>query len=82
MFVQPVIEDEVASIINFLTMSSAGWDSISARVVKMTYDAFVTTLTHVLNLSVTTGVFPNKLKVARVIPIFKSGDATIKFLQL
>ena len=35
-----------------------------------------------MNLSVTTGVFPNKLKVARVIPIFKSGDATIKFLQL
>ena len=82
MFVQPVVQDEVASIINFLTMSSAGWDSISACVVKMTYDAFVTTLTHVLNLSVTTGVFPNKLKVARVIPIFKSGDATIKFLQL
>ena len=82
MFVQPVVEDEVASIINFLTMSSAGWDSISARVVKMTYGAFVTTLTHVMNLSVTTGVFPNKLKVARVIPIFKSGDATIKFLQL
>ena len=82
MFVQPVVEDEVASIMKFLKMSSAGWDSISARVVKMTYDAFLTTLTHVMNRSVTTDVFPNKLKVARVIPIFKSGDATIKFLQL
>ena len=82
LFFQPVEEAEVASIIKFLKMSSAGWDSISARVVKMTYDAFWTTLTHVMNLSVTTGVFPNKLKVARVIPIFKSGDATIKFLQL
>ena len=76
MFVEPVVEDEVASIIKSLKISSAGWDSISACVVKTTYDAFLTPLTHVMNLSVTTGVFPNELKVARVIPIFKSGDAT------
>ena len=75
MFVQPVVEDEVASIIESLKISSAGWDSISARVVKMTYDAFLTPLTHVINLSVTIGVFPNRLKTARVITIFKSGDA-------
>ena len=76
MFVQPVVEDEVASIIESLKISSAGWDSISARVVKMTYDAFLTPLTQVINLSVTIGVFPNRLEVARVITIFKSGDAT------
>ena len=40
MFVQPAKKDEVAYMIKFLKMSSAGWDSISARVVKMTYDAF------------------------------------------
>ena len=76
MFVEPVVEDEVASIIKSLKISSAGWNSISACVVKKTCDAFLTPLTHVMNLSVTTGVFPNELKVARVIPIFKSGDAT------
>ena len=31
-------------------------------------------LSHIFNLSLRSGVFPNKLKQARVIPIFKSGD--------
>jgi len=31
-------------------------------------------LAHIFNLSLTSGVFPNKLKQARVVPIFKSGD--------
>ena len=29
-----------------------------------------------MNLSITKGIFPNELKVARVIPLFKSGDET------
>ena len=29
-----------------------------------------------MNLSITKGVFPDELKVARVIPLFKSGDVT------
>ena len=31
-------------------------------------------LTHICNLSFNTGVFPSELKVANVVPIFKSGD--------
>jgi len=33
-----------------------------------------TPLAHIFNLSLTSGIFPNKLKQARVVPIFKSGD--------
>ena len=31
-------------------------------------------LTTILNKSLTTGCFPNSLKIARVVPIFKAGD--------
>ena len=31
-------------------------------------------ITHVMNLSIINGVVPNELKVAKVVPIYKSGD--------
>ena len=34
-------------------------------------------LTHFINLSIISGVFPDQLKIARVIPLFKSGDKSI-----
>jgi hypothetical protein len=33
-------------------------------------------LKHIFTRSIATGVVPSKLKIAKVIPIFKSGDAT------
>ena len=34
-------------------------------------------MTHFINLSIISGVFPDQLKIARVIPLFKSGDKSI-----
>ena len=58
MFIEPVIENEVQSLIRNLKHRSAGWDSISAAVLKSADKAILKPLTHVLNLSLTTGVFP------------------------
>ena len=33
-------------------------------------------LTHVINLSLATGVFPDQLKIAKVVPIYKTSDPT------
>ena len=74
MFIEPVIENEVQSLIRNLKHSSAGWDSISGAVLKSADRAILKPLTHVLNLSLTTGVFPREMKIARVIPLLKSGD--------
>ena len=74
MFIEPVIENEVQSLIRNLKHSSAGWDSISAAVLKSADRAILKPLTHVLNLSLTTGVFPREMKIACVIPLLKSGD--------
>ena len=76
MFLSPVQEKEVEAIIKSLKVSSAGWDNVSACVVKKTYELVITPLSYVMNLSITKGIFPNELKVARVIPLFKSGDET------
>ena len=74
MFINDVTDDELTCIIKNLKESSPGWDEISSRVIKSTYSVFKTPLKHVLNLSLSTGVFPYELKVARVIPLFKAGD--------
>ena len=74
MFMTPVVEHEVKSIIRMLKTGSSGWDSISAVVVKATAQSIVSPLTHVINLSLSSGVFPQELKIARIIPLFKSGD--------
>jgi retron-type reverse transcriptase len=36
----------------------------------------VNVLTHIINLSLENGIFPTKLKLAKVIPLFKQGDRT------
>ena len=77
MCLSTVLEDEVRQIIHNLKESSAGWDSISSKIVKTTYMHFLTPLTHVLNLSLVSGVVPSELKIAKVIPLFKSGDASV-----
>ena len=72
-----VISDEVIKIIKQLNTGSCGWDDISASVVKTTFQSFIEPLTHILNISITKGVFPNEMKIARVIPLFKSGDSMV-----
>ena len=77
MAILPVVQDEVEKIIRNLKDSSAGWDSIDSKVVKQTYKSFISPLTHIMNLSLSTGIVPLELKVARVIPIFKSGETNV-----
>ena len=49
-------------------------DEISVDVSKNVYDNIEPCLSHIFNLSIKNGIVPNSLKIARVTPIFKSGD--------
>ena len=60
-----VSPQEITNIIKDLKISSPGWDEIYVKIVKVTYDKFITALTNILNLSIVNGVFPNELKVAK-----------------
>ena len=66
---------EVRNIILSTKNSSPGWDDIPACVAKKCIDHYIDPLTHIINNSIQEGVFPSELKLARVVPLFKSGDS-------
>ena len=59
------------------TNKSSGYDHISADVVKRVSDEIFVILKHIFNISLAKGVFPHKIKIARVTPIFKKGNNTL-----
>ncbi len=59
------------------TKKSEGFDNISTKLIKDTIDAIALPLTHIINLSFTSGIVPQKMKIAKIIPIFKSGKHTL-----
>ena len=67
-------EYDVKHINLSLKNNAAGWDNIPAYLGKQCIDVYITPLTFILNQSMTEGVFPDILKTARVIPLYKSGE--------
>ena len=74
MYLSPVTENEVSSLIKNLKNSAAGWDDLAPKQMKIVSQYISRPLTYLCNLSMTKGVFPRELKVANVIPLFKTGD--------
>ncbi len=71
----PPTVQEVRNIIFSLKNAAHGHDGIKSVLIKETIDYIIKPLTHILSLSLKTGIVPQNLKVARVIPIFKTGDS-------
>ena len=44
-------------------------------------DGYITPLTKIINKSISQGILPSKVKLARVIPIFKSNNQQNKFME-
>ena len=65
---------ELRKMIKDMKMSNAcGVDTINSRVLKDCMPLIEDTLLHLINLSLGTGIFPDCLKVAKVIPLLKAG---------
>ena len=77
MYLDPVTENEIDKIILNFRESSAGWDELKPTVIKSIRHCISLPLRHICNLSFRTGIFPDELKIANVVPIFKSGDDMI-----
>ena len=78
---EPVTEHSVSKIILQLKSgSSAGYDGLSNNIVKRLEPLLCGSLTFIINQSLKTGIFPDKLKLARIIPIYKKDDS--HFIQL
>ena len=75
---QAVTEDAVNEIINkFPNKTSRGHDEISMNFVKNIKTSIVPPLTKVINQSLLTGIFPDQLKNAKIVPVFKKGDSML-----
>ena len=74
---RPVSTAQVIKIIKELKVSSAGYDNIHINLLKSSCQVIGPIIMQIVNQSLTTSIFPDKLKVARLIPLFKSGDRKI-----
>jgi len=60
-----------------LRNTSPGHDGITAYLIKNVTDNIVTQLSYIFNLSLQCGVFPDEMKLAKVIRLYKNGDKMI-----
>ena len=72
----PVTEDEVFKYINENKSNAAGYDGLYPRIIKYTADITKKPLAYMINQSFKTGIFPEELKVAKIIPLHKKGKKT------
>ena len=62
--------DKILNIISTMKNSASGFDELPAFIIKQCSKLYVKPLCHVLSLSIRQGVFPNELKLAKVLSIF------------
>ncbi len=73
-FLYAVIEDELIKIIKTLNKKSAGEDNIPPNIVKACQNQLLKPLLILINRPfnmLNEGIFPDNLKIAKVIPIYK-----------
>ncbi len=68
-------EQQIVKIIHSMkNKNSSGFDDLTNRMLKREPHAFSRLIVTLINESIDEGIFPNALKTAKVIPIFKKGD--------
>ena len=73
MFFTPVFEYEISDIIsNLKNSTSMEHDNLPISLLKSCNLELSPILAHLTNESLSSGVFPDTLKIAKVIPVFKS----------
>lgn len=74
-FLEPVTNSELINTVKLLKNNrSYGIDEIPVHIIKTCIYDIADPLCHIINASFQTGVFPDTLKIALIIPIFKKGD--------
>jgi len=72
-----ISENELKDVINNLKQSASGHDDIPVTIVKECAPEIISFLTSIINRSFKSGCFPSHLQIAKVIPIYKKGDANL-----
>ena len=80
MFLEVINENEVISVIrNFKNKTYTGYNNTDMVIVKKVISVYSFGSIYPY-LSFNRGVFPNKMKIAKVIPIYKTGIYTLSLL--
>lgn len=66
-------ESEINSVIKSIKSNSAGHDGVSKWDLLNLLDIIIVTITRLVNDVLTTGQFPEELKVAKILPLHKGG---------
>ena len=73
-YLYPTSPQEIFTLINNLNLNKArGYDDISPFILKTAAHIVALPLSILLNHCNSFGVFPNQLKIAKVVPVYKSG---------
>ena len=66
---------EISKIFESLKLkNSCGYDEIPIKILKLSTPFIISPLTFICNKSLSTGIFPERLKYAQIWPIYKKGD--------
>ena len=65
------------AIKNLKNSSSSGPDEITSKFVKLSAPILIPALDKIFNLALKSGIYPNKLKIAKVVPVYKKGVSTL-----
>lgn len=75
MFIYPTSIQEICDIVKkFKPKTSSGFDGISPGLLKKSIDAIAAPLENLFNASLSQGIFPDSLKLAIVLPLYKKGN--------
>ena len=70
-------EENVNELIDKLSpKTSFGFDGLSSKLLKSIKNAIIKPITIIINQMLNTGIFPDKLKIAKIKPIYKKDEET------
>ena len=77
MFINPIESSELLTLIKLLDKKKAsGIDDISPNVLPQVAELVIDPLVYIFNLSFEQGIFPSKMIISKVIPLYKKSERT------
>ena len=75
-FLNQLLHKKYSIIKSFKVKNSCGYDEISTKILKISASYICSPLTYIINKSISTGKFPERLKYSIIKPLYKNGAKT------
>lgn len=77
MFMTPLTENDIIIAISKLkNKKCSGFDNVTDEMIKICHKPLIKPLLYLIQLSFNEGVFPDQLKISKIMPLYKKGDNT------